>query len=194
MFSEVISKLKVFKKLRTKWRHRFFLTHFFCIFATYHTKWQPPKNSLINKFFGGKTCHISKYLIQKYHPHWFSKHWPSEPMLSIRWNVRPCVCLSVCFSLCSLLKYRLTVFLAPLPKVVDLESLGTRNGKKWSHIWTILLKNCLNVFLTAKKNLLFFLFFWLPPLFFFAPYPLKKNSMKRDIKQTDTQTHGHRDY
>ena len=47
----------------------------------------------------------------------FSKHWPSGPMLSISRNVRPSVCLSVCLCVCSLLRYRLTVFLPPLPKV-----------------------------------------------------------------------------
>ena len=41
----------------------------------------------------------------------FSKHWPSGPMLSIIRNVHMCVCLCVC----SLLRYRLTVFLPPLP-------------------------------------------------------------------------------
>ena len=43
----------------------------------------------------------------------FSKHRPSGPMLSISRNVR----LSVCPCVCSLLRYRLTVFLPPLPKV-----------------------------------------------------------------------------
>ena len=47
----------------------------------------------------------------------FSKHRPSGPMLSISRNVRPCVCLSVCLCVCSLLRYRLTVFLPPLPEV-----------------------------------------------------------------------------
>ena len=51
----------------------------------------------------------------------FSKHRPSGPMLSISRFVRLCVCpsvcLSVCLSVCSLLRYRLNVFLPPLPKV-----------------------------------------------------------------------------
>ena len=38
-------------------------------------------------------------------------------MLSISRNVRLCVRVSVCLSVCSLLSYRLTVFLPPLPKV-----------------------------------------------------------------------------
>ena len=55
----------------------------------------------------------------------FSKHWPSGPMLSICLNVRLCVCLCVCLcvrvfvclSVCSLSRYRLKVFLTPLPEV-----------------------------------------------------------------------------
>ena len=45
--------------------------------------------------------------------YYFSKHRPSGPMLSISRFVYMCVCLSVC----SLLRYRLNVFLLPLPKV-----------------------------------------------------------------------------
>ena len=54
----------------------------------------------------GVTCHFCFLLL-------FSKHQPSGPMLSISRNVRPSVCVYVC----SLLRYRLTVFLPPLPKV-----------------------------------------------------------------------------
>ena len=38
-------------------------------------------------------------------------------MLSISRNVRLSVCLSICLSVCSLLRYRLNVFLPPLPEV-----------------------------------------------------------------------------
>ena len=51
----------------------------------------------------------------------FSKRRPSGPMLSISRNVRLCVCLSVCLFVCSLLRYRLTVFLHPFPEVGCLE-------------------------------------------------------------------------
>ena len=47
----------------------------------------------------------------------FSKHRPSGPMLSISQNVHICVCLCVCLSVCSLLRYRLMVFLPPLPEI-----------------------------------------------------------------------------
>ena len=47
----------------------------------------------------------------------FSKHRPSWPMLSISRNVRLSVCLSVRLSVCSLFRYRLTVFLPPIPEV-----------------------------------------------------------------------------
>ena len=50
----------------------------------------------------------------------FSKH---QPMLSISWNVRPCVHVFVC----SLLRYRLNVFLPPLPEVGCPKFLEIRN-------------------------------------------------------------------
>ena len=47
-------------------------------------------------------------------------------------------CPSVCLSVCSLLRYRLNVFLPPLPEVGCPKFLEIQNqwGKKWSHIWT----------------------------------------------------------
>ena len=48
---------------------------------------------------------------------YFQKHRPSGPMLSISRNVHMFVCLFVSVSVCSLLRYRLTVFLPPLPEV-----------------------------------------------------------------------------
>ena len=53
----------------------------------------------------------------------FSKHRPSGPMLSISQNVR----MSVRVSVCSLLRYRLNVFLPPLPKVGYPKILEIRN-------------------------------------------------------------------
>ena len=51
----------------------------------------------------------------------FSKHRPSGLMLSICQNVYMCVCLwvclFVCLCFCSLLRYRLAVFLPPVPEV-----------------------------------------------------------------------------
>ena len=75
--------------------------------------------------------------------------------LSISRNVRPCVCVFVC----SLLKYRLNIFLPPLPEVgcpIFLEirnSWGKSSGKKWSHIWTFLFENFLKS--PSKKKLVF---------------------------------------
>ena len=50
-------------------------------------------------------------------PFFSSKHWPFGPMLSISRNVRLSVCLSVRPCVCSLLRYRLNIFLPPLPEV-----------------------------------------------------------------------------
>jgi hypothetical protein len=90
----------------------------------------------------------------------FSKHRPSGPMLSIIWNVRLSVCpsvhLFVRLSVCSLLRYRLNVFLPPqrMSKIFrDSESLGKSNGKKWSQIWTFLFESCLKS--PRKKNCFF---------------------------------------
>ena len=72
---------------------------------------------------------------------YFSKHRPSGPMLSISRNVRPCVRLFVCLSVC------LFTFEVPFKRLFaptsrsrmsktfrDSESLGKSNGKKWSQI------------------------------------------------------------
>ena len=61
------------------------------------------------------TNFISKAFYRQLMP--FSKHRPSGPMLSISRNVRQSVCPSVRLCVCSLLMYRLNVFLPPLPKV-----------------------------------------------------------------------------
>ena len=74
----------------------------------------------------------------------------------------PPVRLSVCLCVCSLLRYRLTVFLPPTSRsrmsyiFKDSESLGKNNGKKWSQIWTFFFENCLK--LPRKKS--FFLHFF----------------------------------
>ena len=98
---------------------------------------------------------------------YFSKHWPSGPMLFISRNVRLSVHLSVCLfvrlSMCSLLRYRLNVFLPPLPEVRCPILLETRNpwgknGKKWSQIWTFQFESCLKL---QRKKSLFFCWFCL---------------------------------
>ena len=108
----------------------------------------------------------------------FSKHRPSGPMLSISRNVCPSVrlyvCPSVCVCVCSLLRYRLPVFLPPLPIFLEIRNpWGKSNGKKWSQIRTFLFENFLKS--PRKKkffSLLFSVFFvfrsfltvFLPPL------------------------------
>ena len=72
----------------------------------------------------------------------------------------PSVCVSVCPLVCSLLRYRLTVFLPPLPEIRcpiffrDSESLGRSNGKNWSQILTFLFGSGLN---SPRKNKFVFL-------------------------------------
>ena len=43
-------------------------------------------------------------------------------------NVRLCVCLFVCLSVCSLLRYRLNVFLSPFPELGRPKFLEIRNS------------------------------------------------------------------
>ena len=68
-------------------------------------------------------------------------------------------CLSVCPSVCSLLRYHLNVFLPPLPEIgcpIFLEirnPWGNSNGKKWSQIRTFLFENCLK---SSRKKKFFF--------------------------------------
>ena len=82
----------------------------------------------------------------------FSKQRPSGPMLYISRNVR----VSVCVSVCSLLRYRLNLFLPPLPKVgcpkfLEIQNpwgkVLERSGLRFEHF-------CFEVVLNrhAKKN------------------------------------------
>ena len=77
----------------------------------------------------------------------FSNHWPSRPMLSISQNVRRSVCLYVC----SFLRYRLNVFLLPLPEVgcpIFLElrnpwgKVMERSGLGYEHFCLKIVENC----------------------------------------------------
>ena len=100
-------------------------------------------------------------------------------MLSLSRNVRPFVCTSVRLSVCSLLRYRLTVFLPPLPEVgcpIFLEirnpwgKVMERSGLRYEHF---LFENCLKSPRKTKFfSSLFLVFFgfrsfltvFLPPL------------------------------
>ena len=74
----------------------------------------------------------------------FSKHRSSGPRLSIGQNVRPCVCLSV---FCLPVHFWGTVWTSFCPTsqswvsktLRELVSFGKSNGKKWFHIWKLLL-------------------------------------------------------
>ena len=93
----------------------------------------------------------------------FSKHLPSGPMLSISRNVRLSVCPpvrpSVRPSVCSLLRYRLNVFLPSLPKVKCPICLEIRNpwGKVMERSGLIFEHFCLKIVKNrrAKKSLFF---------------------------------------
>ena len=88
----------------------------------------------------------------------FSKHRPSGPILSISRNVHMCVCVSVCPSV-HFLRYRLTVFLPPLPKVGCPIFLEIRNpwGKVMERSGLTFEHFCLEVVSNrrAKKSLFF---------------------------------------
>ena len=90
--------------------------------------------------------------------HLFSKHRPSGPMLSISRNIRLSVSPSVCVSVCSLLRYRLNVFLPPLPKVKcpifleirnPWEKVMERSGLIFEHFCLKIVKNCRTIFFFA---------------------------------------------
>ena len=115
-----------------------------CVFPV----WPLPKvKNLFRKQIWNKNAHISI----------FSKHRPSGPMLSIRWNVRLSVCLSVC--VCSLLRYHLNVFLPPLPEVGCPIFLEIRNhwGKVMERSGLIFEHFCLKI---VKKRRTKFFFCW----------------------------------
>ena len=85
-------------------------------------------------------------------------------MLSISRFVRPSVCLSVCPSVCSLLRYCLNVFLPPLPEVgcpIFLEirnpwgKVMERSGLRYEHF-------CLKIVLNRRAKKSFFLLLILP--------------------------------
>ena len=93
----------------------------------------------------------------------FSKHRPSEPMLSISWNVRLSVRLSVRVSVCSLLKYCLNVFLPPLPEVgcpkyLEIRILGEKYWQEVVSDLNIFAQNGLKL-PQQKKSILQIVFF-----------------------------------
>ena len=87
----------------------------------------------------------------------FSKHRPSGPMLSISRNIRLSVCLSVRLCVFSLLRYRLNVFLPPLPKVEFPIFLEIRNpwGKVMERSCLRFENYCLKIVKNAPRNFFF---------------------------------------
>ena len=115
------------------------------------------------------SSHFKRFSVLQYSR--FSKHrpsGPSGPMLSTSWYVRLSVCPSgpVRLSVCSLLRYRLNIFLPPLPKVgcpifSEIQNpwgkVRKRSGLTFEHFCLIIVKNR-----RAKKK------------FFFADFSLQK--------------------
>ena len=95
------------------------------------------------------TCHMSHVicLMSCVTVSDFSKHRPSGLMLSISRNVRLSVRLSVRVFVCLLLRYRLTIFLPPLPEVKCQIFLEIRNpwGKVMERSGLTLEHFCLEV-------------------------------------------------
>ena len=90
----------------------------------------------------------SSHLSWKLSKQLFSKHRPSGPRLSISRFVH----MSVCLSVCSLLRYRLTVFLPPLPEVGCPIFLEIRNP--WGKVME---RSCHSrAKITAQKKVSFF--------------------------------------
>ena len=79
-------------------------------------------------------------------------------MLSISQNVRLFVCPSVCLSVCSLLRYRLNVFLPPLPEVGCPKFLEIRNpwGKVMERSGLRFEHFCLEVVKNRRAKVFFF--------------------------------------
>ena len=133
--------------------------HFRCFSLHWHLGWFSllVAMSIIRKevWNGCKWLrHVQLFIVFKASALWadafYKAKWPSVCL----W-----VCRSVCLCVCSLLRYRLNVFLPPLPEVGcpiffrDSESLGKSNGKKLSNICTFLFKNCLK---SLHKKIFFF--------------------------------------
>ena len=98
-------KLVIYSVLSRYW---FFLS-FYCYFFFYLKAWNNERKYIHKK---NLVLTLTRAVLSELHIHStlsFSKHRLSGPMLSISKNVR--------LSVCSLLRYRLNVFLPPLPEV-----------------------------------------------------------------------------
>ena len=122
----------------------------------------------------------------------FSKHRPSGPMLSISRNVRLSVCPCVCLCVCSLLRYRLTVFLPPLPEVgcpIFLEirnpwgKVIKRSGLRYEHFCLKIVENR-----RAKKSFFLHFFGLLPFSVFFNGLfaPISRSQMSNIFRDLES--------
>ena len=108
---------------------------FFCLLLFHTITWIEFKIISILIFKVKKTLYRTSPTIALFQLSTFSNNWPSGPMLSLSQNVRLCVCPSNCpwqkyfmgpFQF--LFRYRLNVFLPPVPKVRCPIFLGIRNS------------------------------------------------------------------
>ena len=103
-------------------------------------------------------------------------------MLSISWNVRLSVCLSVCLFTFEVQFKRL---FAPtsgsqMSNIFrDSESLGKSNGKKWSQIWTFLFESCLKLPCIFFVLLILLYKIWWKPRFGMDERPLVKGCIAK---------------
>ena len=80
--------------------------------------WQPSESGLsLRARFHSEQTLKKPFLLRFNFLIKFSKYRPFGPMLSISRFFRPCGCLCVCLSVCSLLRYCLNVFLPRLPEI-----------------------------------------------------------------------------
>ena len=99
----------------------------------------------------------------------FSKHRPSGPMLSISQNVRLSVCLCVCPSVVSLMRYRLMSFCPHFPKVDVKYFLEIQNPLGKVMVRSV---SDLNIFVYkwSEITLIFFLMLILPYKTWWKPH------------------------
>ena len=113
-------------------------------------------------------------------------------MLSISQNVRVCVRVFVPPSMCSLFEVPFKRLFAPTSRILmsksfsDSESLGQSIGKKWSQIWTFLLKNGLKLQQRNKFLLIFVNLFTLKMPFKGLFAPVSQSQMSNIFRDSES--------